>query len=246
MSSEDPLSLFDHLGLREVLELKEDVRLYLALEEMALKSLESSAIPLPNPGQSDAKETTAGLETVPFWKALLVVTQDEVDRRERRVKGIPDPRMEKDIHNMLAGKSVQELKILQRQVEERLDSSANASQSGGVVVDVEFWESVLKGLVVYRAKARLREMHAVFVRKRLEDVERRKVEEGEGNGNSGERKVVVEVGKSLLYNASSSRDSENVIEKAMKERKFSLLFFLLHAFKLFLCLCINSSRTNTE
>ncbi len=42
---------------------------------------------------------------------------------------------------------------------------------------MEYWETLLKALVVYKAKAKLREMHQIVLRQRLEQLRAKQREE---------------------------------------------------------------------
>lgn len=66
---------------------------------------------------------------------------------------------------MLSGKTYEQLVQLQDQVRAKLRS--------GEPLDVEYWEGLLKSLVVWRAKAKLRDMHEVVLSNRLEYLRKR-------------------------------------------------------------------------
>lgn len=117
------------MSLEEVEELKADILMYLEL----------------------AKD-----DSVQFWENMLVVCQDELDK----LRSSKDPNaragtihdsVSKDIDKMLDNKSLGELDVLQKSIMEKLGS--------GQPVDVEYWETLLKAIVVYKCKARLRSMH---------------------------------------------------------------------------------------
>jgi hypothetical protein len=65
-----------------------------------------------------------------------------------------------EVQAMLQGQSVVELESLQEQMEAKMRS--------GTAQVVEYWEAVLKRLHIYKAKARLREIHADLLRQHLQ------------------------------------------------------------------------------
>ena len=71
-----------------------------------------------------------------------------------------DPAETTRINDMLAPKSLNELMELQEQVRSKLAS--------GEPLDVEYWERVLKAIVVWKAKAKLRDIHEVVLTNRIE------------------------------------------------------------------------------
>jgi len=68
-----------------------------------------------------------------------------------------------DVHDIFKGKTSKELDELQASITQQIES--------GVAVDVEYWESLLKKLVVFRAKAKLKEIHADMLRRKLAELE---------------------------------------------------------------------------
>jgi hypothetical protein len=84
---------------------------------------------------------------------MMVVCADRLDRlrmarstssdtlaRQRDVNAA----VESEIAALLSGKSLDQLSLLQRQIQDKLKS--------GEAVDVDYWESLLKSLLVWKAK----------------------------------------------------------------------------------------------
>ncbi|KAJ0961018.1 hypothetical protein J5N97_001015, partial [Dioscorea zingiberensis] len=71
--------------------------------------------------------------------------------------------IEADVKLLLQAKSSNELETMHRQIESEM-------RSGNAKV-VEYWEAVLKRLQIYKAKARLKEIHASLLRKHLQHLE---------------------------------------------------------------------------
>ena len=82
-----------------------------------------------------------------FWQAMLVLCQDAIERAKGATKapGLHQS-VSNDIRTILDGKSVKQLQILQDSIVHKLAS--------GEPVDVEYWESLLRALMVYKARVR--------------------------------------------------------------------------------------------
>ena len=76
---------------------------------------------------------------------MMVVCKDWLERlRLRRSKNDSIAIVESDVNTLLNGKSYEQLSQLQRQIQNKLAS--------GEPVDVEYWEGLLKSLLVWKAK----------------------------------------------------------------------------------------------
>jgi hypothetical protein len=159
---QEPYTIFYNLQLDELVELSHDIRMY--------QELDSN------------KE---------FWAAMSVVCDDELARaREGKARrGDSDARFDGGVHSsidtdvkqILQGKSFAEL--------QQLEQSIIATLTGGATVDVEYWEALLKRLVVFKAKARLREIHAELLQQRLEILRQQQQEQTEEVVKEYERKL---------------------------------------------------------
>ena len=119
--------LNQNLTLEETEELEEDINMYLSLEK-----------------------SEANLD---FWRSMLLVCASILEdlRSQRRLghtQYIEQTRnsadVKADINNMLTDKTFDELAALQSQVQRKLASREP--------MDVEYWENLLKELVVWKAK----------------------------------------------------------------------------------------------
>ncbi|KAF7790842.1 hypothetical protein EIP86_001799 [Pleurotus ostreatoroseus] len=108
---------------------------------------------------------------IEFWTHMMVVVKDQLDRiRENERLGMEAAAaVEADINALLQGKSYDHLVALQKQIQTKLAS--------GEPIDVEYWEGLLKKLLVWKAKARLKSLHEVVVRNRLEQLRKRQRDE---------------------------------------------------------------------
>ncbi|RIB19526.1 mid region of cactin-domain-containing protein [Gigaspora rosea] len=143
---DEPYTIFDNLTLPEVEELHHDIQKYLSLER--------------NPNNLD------------FWRAMIVVCEDKLSELQEDEKNhamnIIAP-VKDDINNLFAGKTYEQLNVLQAQIQQKL--------SGKEAVEVEFWEQQLKALTVWKSKAKLKAMHEIVLRKRLEQLRRKQRQE---------------------------------------------------------------------
>lgn len=149
------LTLFLHvqnLTLEDSEELHEDIKMYLSLEK-----------------------SEANLE---FWRSLLIVSSSSLEAlRDERAIGITayaaqtraSASVKAEITRLLSGKSYDQLVALQSQVQRKLTS--------GEPVDVEYWESLLKELIVWKAKGKLRDMHEIVLGNRLEQLRKKQRDE---------------------------------------------------------------------
>lgn len=80
-----------------------------------------------------------------------------------------------EFSQLLRGKKVEELNALQESVQRKLTS--------GEPIDVEYWEHLLKELIVYKAKSKLKDMHEVVLNNRLEQLLRKQREQGRAVAN---------------------------------------------------------------
>ncbi|PWN38333.1 uncharacterized protein FA14DRAFT_159945 [Meira miltonrushii] len=150
---EEPYLLFDNLDLEGTEELYQDIQMYLSLEK------------------ND--------QNLDFWRSMIVVCDDTLadlraaagqSTNEAGVRSRIDPSVKSEMDNMLSSKSQAQLLELQEQVRAKLRSHEP--------IDVEYWEGLLKAIVVWRAKAKLRDLHEVILSNRLEHLrQRQRIEE---------------------------------------------------------------------
>ncbi|KAI8636344.1 mid region of cactin-domain-containing protein [Parasitella parasitica] len=144
---DEPYAIFEDLSLADTDELHKDIQMYLQLEK--------------------------NTKTLEFWRAMAVVAEDCLckmrENEERLRSGGIALAVNQDIHRVLSGKTVSQLSVLQTQIERKLASNEP--------IDVEYWENLLKELVIYKAKARLNDMHQDILAARLEQLRNKQREE---------------------------------------------------------------------
>ncbi|CAK8543977.1 unnamed protein product [Lathyrus sativus] len=153
----EPYMVFKGLTVKEMSELRDDIKMHLDLDRATPTHVE-------------------------YWEALLVVCdwelaesrkKDAIDRA--RVRGEEPPAellaeqrglhssVEPDVKDLLHGKTRTEFEALQVHIESEIRT--------GTAKVVEYWEAILKHLHIYKAKACLKEIHARMLRKHLERLE---------------------------------------------------------------------------
>lgn len=145
---DEPYTILENLTLDQVEELHDDIQRYLTLEKEDLN--------------------------IEFWTNMMVVCKDWLERmKSSRTLGrealVANAAVEADIAKLLSGKSYDQLVLLQRQIQTKLGS--------GEPIDVDYWEGLLKSLLVWKAKSKLKALHEVVVRNRLEQLRKRQRDE---------------------------------------------------------------------
>lgn len=186
----EPHEIVDRQNLDDLEKLEEDVNDYYRAEERALNAAKM---------EGNEKAIQKAEDAIEYWKLLLVLCSDTIRRRKSEYEGRRvgiggiHPTVEDDVHNMFTGKSYNDLKKMETEINEKLDTAReraeervrNATQgfnADGVgqegrsqeVVDVEYWEGVKSALAVYQARARLRSIHERLLIERLDQLKAKK------------------------------------------------------------------------
>ncbi|KAF5387837.1 hypothetical protein D9615_000148 [Tricholomella constricta] len=108
---------------------------------------------------------------IDFWTNMMVVCKDRLEtiNSNQRMGLESAAAVESEISALLSNKTYDDLVSLQRQIQNKLNS--------GEPVDTDYWEGLLKKLVVWKAKAKLKSLHEVVVRNRLEQLRKRQRDE---------------------------------------------------------------------
>jgi hypothetical protein len=158
---------------------------------------------------------------------MMVVCKDRLDKIQARERlGVEAAAaVEADIANLLSGKSYEHLVALQKQIQAKLASREP--------LDVEYWEGLLKKLLVYKAQvgvpsnnpdrllkcqlqSKLKTQHEVVVQNRLEQLRKRQRDEAlhaqEELLAGVVRSISKNVGVPFVSEAQEQLDSEEVVE----------------------------------
>ncbi|KAJ7095121.1 mid region of cactin-domain-containing protein [Mycena belliarum] len=108
---------------------------------------------------------------IDFWTNMMVICKDRLERikTSQRMGAEAAAAVEVDIAALLSGKSYEQLVSLQRQIQDKLAS--------GEPLDTDYWEGLLQKLLVWKSKAKLKSVHEVVVRNRLEQLRKRQRDE---------------------------------------------------------------------
>lgn len=100
-----------------------------------------------------------------YWKALLTLCKD---RRQKLLgldhEGRAVTTVSSEIDKILGPKTFEQLEGLERQIKNKLQSDEQ--------IDTDYWEQLLKNLLVYKAKARLRKICDAMKESRLDELRR--------------------------------------------------------------------------
>ncbi|CAM9158107.1 unnamed protein product [Ascophyllum nodosum] len=184
MELREPYKLFDGLSLQELQELQGEIVQYQGLV-----------------GESGPNRE--------FWASLGVVCDDKVVKAKERLgeaeDGVAAGGLHKTVIDDVTAKfenlGLEELAEQQIKIQEMLDS-------GKASVDSEFWEAVLKELHVFKAMAKLREVHQAMLEAQLvkleslrDQMKSRRADHGEGEMEEEEE------GKGATGAATTAADS---------------------------------------
>lgn len=96
-----------------------------------------------------------------YWTALLALCSD---RRQKLKPQGPEGRavtsVASDVDRILSPKTLEQLEALEKQIKAKLQSNEP--------IDTDYWEALLKSLLVYKAKAKLKKVCAVIKEARVE------------------------------------------------------------------------------
>lgn len=137
-----------------------------------------------------------------YWTALLALC---TDRRQRLKPQGPERRavtsVASDVDRILSPKTLEQLEALEKQIKAKLQSNEP--------IDTDYWEELLKSLLVYKAKAKLKKVCATIKEARVEilrarDPERAKVLEASDGFSHTAPQLSPGIAKSVARPAAST------------------------------------------
>jgi hypothetical protein len=137
---------------------------YLIFEGLSLKDLEELKVDIKTHLDLDKK-------MYGFWNALVIVCDNEIEKAKTKeqsgkgttVRAAINPSVKQSVEELFLGKSYNQLEELEKEI-------FHTTRNPDPYTDVEYWEELLKDLVVFKAKALLREFHVSLLEKHLEHV----------------------------------------------------------------------------
>ncbi|KAF2090011.1 cactin [Saccharata proteae CBS 121410] len=100
-----------------------------------------------------------------YWTTMKVICKDKRTSShsvERGARGVAS--VSADVDRLLGPKTLEELEALEKQIRRKLDSNEP--------IDVDYWEHLLRSLIVWKAKARLRRVSEMVINSRLQELRR--------------------------------------------------------------------------
>lgn len=98
------------------------------------------------------------------------------DRRQKSKSSGPEARgvssVAADVDRLLNTKSLEELEALEKQIRRKLESNEP--------IDVDYWEHLLRSLLVWKAKAKLRRLSQTIISSRLQGLRKQQEQEALG------------------------------------------------------------------
>ncbi|KAF2840928.1 hypothetical protein M501DRAFT_1010111 [Patellaria atrata CBS 101060] len=105
-----------------------------------------------------------------YWNTMKIICKD---RRLKLQNTAPEARgvssVTADVDRILSPKTYEELEALENQIRRKLDSNEP--------IDVDYWEHLLRSLLVWKAKAKLRKVSQAIVNSRLETLRKQQQDE---------------------------------------------------------------------
>ena len=111
-----------------------------------------------------------------FWEDITVIVEDELNKLRKldsKTGSIYEAAMERreginkavarDVQGVFKGKTVEQLDMLQKSIEQKLKERAEG-------VDIGYWESLLSQLKAHSARGRLRDKHQAKLRQKLAEL----------------------------------------------------------------------------
>ncbi|KAK0664996.1 Uncharacterized protein DIS24_g223 [Lasiodiplodia hormozganensis] len=157
-------------GTQDVLDEDDDTELDIVDPEGVLESLDEKQM---EELENDI-DTYLTLETdrknKEFWQTMKVICKDRRQKSKssgREARGVSS--VAGDVDRLLSPKSLEELEALERQIRRKLDSNEP--------IDVDYWEHLLKSLLVWKAKAKLRRLSQTIINSRLQGLRKQQEQE---------------------------------------------------------------------
>jgi hypothetical protein len=108
-----------------------------------------------------------------YWKTMQIICNDRrqklkpLGREERAVSSVAS-----DVDKLLGPKSYEQLEALEKQIRAKLRSNED--------IDVDYWEQLLKSLMIWKAKAKLKKVYQSVLDSRLEILRKQQKEDADG------------------------------------------------------------------
>lgn len=108
-----------------------------------------------------------------YWKTMQIICNDRLEKLKplgpegRAVSSVAD-----DVDKLLAPKTYEQLEALEKQIRTKLRSNEP--------IDVDYWEQLLRSLLIWKAKAKLKKVYQSVLDSRLETLRKQHEEDARG------------------------------------------------------------------
>ncbi|KAF2812891.1 uncharacterized protein BDZ99DRAFT_244198 [Mytilinidion resinicola] len=144
-----------------------------------------------------------------YWSTMKVICKD---RRQRSKAAAPEARgvssVSADVDRLLGPKTYEELEVLEKQIRKKLDSNEP--------IDVDYWEHLLRSLMVWKAKAKLRRVSQAILSSRLDKL--RKQQQDEADSVREKLEIVLGTSKASSNSTLTQYDVKLDPEPSLKVR----------------------------
>jgi hypothetical protein len=108
-----------------------------------------------------------------YWKTMLIICND----RRQKLKPLgPEGRavssVSADVDKIMAPKSYEQLEALEGQIKAKLQANKD--------IDVDYWEQMLRSLLIWKAKAKLKSVYQSVLDSRLETLRKEQSDDAQG------------------------------------------------------------------
>lgn len=107
-----------------------------------------------------------------YWKTMQIICKD---RRQRLKPQGPEGRavgsVASDVDKLLGPKTYEQLEALEKQIRSKLRSNES--------IDVDYWEQLLRSLLIWKAKAKLKKVYQSVLDSRLDSLRKQQAEEAQ-------------------------------------------------------------------
>jgi len=108
-----------------------------------------------------------------YWKTMQIICSD---RRQKLKPQGPEGRavnsVASDVDKLLGPKTYEQLEALEKQIRTKLRSNEP--------IDVDYWEQLLRNLLIWKAKAKLKKVYQSVLDSRLETLRKQQLEDAKG------------------------------------------------------------------
>lgn len=108
-----------------------------------------------------------------YWKTMLIICNDRRQRlKPMGAEGRAVSSVSGDVDKIMAPKSYEQLETLEGQIKAKLQANKD--------IDVDYWEQMLRSLLIWKAKAKLKSVYQSVLDSRLETLRKEQSEDAQG------------------------------------------------------------------